>query len=45
MEVSGHIKIGRRKLRWSDLLQKDTKKTGVQTQEAHNQRIKTRANE
>ena len=34
MEVSGHRKIGRLKLRWYDVVRKDMKKNGVQKEEA-----------
>ena len=33
MEVSGHRKIGRPKLRWRDVTQKDTKERGIQKEE------------
>ena len=35
MEVSGHRKIGRPKLRWSDVKRKDMKEKGVKIEEAH----------
>ena len=34
MQVSGHRKIGRLKLRWSDVIRKDMKEKGVQREEA-----------
>ena len=34
MEMSGHRNIGRLKLRWRDIIPKDTTETGVQREEA-----------
>ena len=36
MEVGGHRKIGRPKLRWSDVIRKDTKEKQVKVEEAQN---------
>ena len=38
MEVSGHRKIGRLKLKWSDVIRKDMKEKGVKIEEAQDQR-------
>ena len=38
MEVSGHRKIGRPKLWWSDVIQQDIKEKGARREEAQNQR-------
>ena len=38
MEVGGHRKIGRPKLRWSDVTGKDTKENGVQRKAAQDRR-------
>ena len=45
MEVGGHRKIGRPKLRWSDVTRKDMKEKGVKIEEAQDRRtwrLKTR---
>ena len=42
MEVSGHQKIGRPKLRWSDVIQQDIKEKGVEAQNRRTWRMKTR---
>ena len=39
MEEGEHRKIGRRKLRWSDVKRKDMKEKGVKTEEAQDQRM------
>ena len=39
MEVGGHRKIGRPKLRWSDVIRKDTKEKGVKIEGAQGLRI------
>ena len=36
MEEGGHRKIGRPKLRWSDVIRKDTKEKGVKIEEPEN---------
>ena len=38
MEVSGHRKIGRPKLRWSDVRRKHMREKGVQREEAQDRR-------
>ena len=38
MEVGGHGKIGRPKLRWSDVIEKTYKEKGVQREEAQDRR-------
>ena len=38
MEVGGHRKIGRPKLRWSDVIRKDMKEIGVKIEEAQDRR-------
>ena len=38
MEVGGHRKIGRPKLRWSDVISKDMKEKGVTIEERHDRR-------
>ena len=38
MEVSGHRKIGRPKLRWSDVIRKDMKEKQVKIEEAQDMR-------
>ena len=38
MEVGGHRKIGRSKLRWSDVIEKDMKEKGVQIEETQDRR-------
>ena len=35
MEVGGHRKIGRPKLRWSDVIRKDMKETPIQRERKH----------
>ena len=45
MEVGGHRKIGRPKLKWSDAIRTDPKKKQVKTEEAQDRRtwiLKTR---
>ena len=45
MEVDEHRKIGRPKLRWSDVIRKDVKEKGVKIEEAQGRgkwRLKTR---
>ena len=45
MEVGGHRKIGRLRLRWSDVIRNDTKEKQVKIEEAQDQRtwrLKTR---
>ena len=37
-EVGGHRKIGRPKLRWSDVIRKDMKETGVEREEKDRRR-------
>ena len=39
MEVGGHRKIGRPKLRWSDVIRKDMKEKGIQREEAQDRRL------
>ena len=38
MEASGHQKIGRLKLRWSDVILKDMNEKGVQEEETQDRR-------
>ena len=38
MEVGGHRKRGRPKLRWSDVIRKDMKEKGVKIEEEQDQR-------
>ena len=38
MEVGGHRKIGRPKLRWSDVIRKDMKEKQVKIEEAQDRR-------
>ena len=39
MEVGGHLKTGRSKLRWSDVIRKDMKEKGVKIEEAQERRM------
>ena len=41
MEVGGHRKIGRPKLRWSDVIRKDMKEKQVKIEEAQDRRTWT----
>ena len=41
MEVGGHRRIGRPKLRWSDVIRKETKENQVKIEEAQERRMKT----
>ena len=45
MEVGGHRKIGRPRLRWSDVIRKDMKEKGVKIEDQRTWGSKTRCDD